>query len=143
MLKRGVGEDNRAIRGVFIPEKARDYSHDDNFYNYNDEIDFIAIGQKLKKERRNIGWTQEKVAEAIGVTTAFVGHIERGEKSMSLDTLINLCNFYRITIDYVLSDTLPTEDNNTIKVIAAMLRDKSEEQQAAIVDILRSVTRHI
>ena len=110
---------------------------------YTGKIDFDAVGIKLRAERARSGQTQEQVAEAIGITPAFVGHIERGERSMSLDTLINLCNLYHVTIDYLLSDTLPPEDDNALTQIAAILKDKSSEQQAAILDILRAISRHI
>ena len=110
---------------------------------YSDNIDFKAIGQKLRTERERIGYTQERTAEVIGITPAFVGHIERGERSMSLDTLIHFCNLYHVTIDYLLSDTLPQNDDNALTQIADILKDKLPEQQAALLDIIKTVTRHI
>ena len=35
-------------------------------------------------------WTQEQLAEKTGVSTSFVGHIERGEKQASVDTVVTL-----------------------------------------------------
>ena len=110
---------------------------------YATDIDFKAIGQKLKAERERIGQTQEEVAEAIGISAAFVGHIERGERSMSFNTLIHFCNYYRVTMDYLLSDTLLPEEDTVLTQIAAILKDKTPEQQAAILDVLRTATRHI
>lgn len=110
---------------------------------YSPDIDFKSIGQKLRDERENLGLTQEEVAEVLDITPAFVGHIERAERSMSLKTLIHFCNFYRVTIDYLLADTLPQEDDNTLAQIADMLKDKLPEQQAALLDIIRAVARHI
>lgn len=134
MISRGVPIIKAPKRGASTFGTARMYSPD---------IDFKAIGQKLRDERGNIGWTQEEAAEKIGLTPAFIGHIERGERSMSLDTLIHLCNLYHVTIDYLLSDTLPTEQDNVTTQIASMIKSKSEQQQAAILDILRAVIRHV
>ena len=137
MKKRGQGANNN-IRG------ARGGADTQNYVPmYSADIDFTSIGQKLKDERNRTGWTQEEVAEVIGITPAFVGHIERAERSMSLDTLIHFCNLYKITIDYLLSDTLPSQQDNISSQIAGMLKTKSVEQQAAILDILRVITRHI
>ena len=136
MLQRGRSTGRGITRGHLT----------DGFINtpmYSGKIDFDAIGRKLKAEREHIGQTQEQVAEVIGITPAFVGHIERAERSMSLDTLIKFCNYYHVTIDYLLSDTLPPDDDTALTQIADILKDKSAEQQAAILDILRAVTRHV
>lgn len=136
MKQRGRGAD----RGL---GKVRGNSPVVNVPMYSPDIDYKAIGQKLKDERDNIGWTQEEVAEIIGISAAFVGHLERSERSMSLNTLIHFCNLYHITIDYLLSDTLPPQNDNVASQIANMLKTKSADQQAAILDILRSIIRHI
>ena len=136
MVQRGYSADGVVTRGRFV-------SGVFTAPVYSGEINFDAIGQKLRVERERIGKTQEQVAEVIGITPAFVGHIERAERSMSLDTLIKFCKYYHVTIDYLLSDTLPTEDDNTLTQIADILKDKTYEQQAAILDVLRVVTRHI
>lgn len=131
-------------KGAPLVNKARKESAFLNYAEtYSANINAKAIGQKLKDERKRLGFTQEQVAEVIGISPAFVGHIERAERSMSLDTLIHFCNLYRITMDYLLSDTLQLQQNNTLEQINSMLQSKTEAQQMAILDILRSVVRHI
>ena len=76
---------------------------------YSFKVDYVAVGNKLRAQRKRLGYTQEQVAEAIGITPAFMGHIERGERGMALDTLLPLCNVYHITMDYLWSDTLPPD----------------------------------
>lgn len=110
---------------------------------YNIEIDYKSIGSRLREERKKLHYTQEQVAEAIDITPAFVGHIERNERSMSLDTLIKICKLYGVTIDYILSDTLPVDSDNVLEQIRGMLKDKTEEQKAAVLDILSTIIRHI
>ena len=110
---------------------------------YSFQVDYAAIGKKLRNQRKQLGYTQEQVAEAVGITPAFMGHIERGERGMALDTLLHLCNFYHITMDYLWSDTLPPDNQQVATQIAAMLKDKTPEQQAAVMDIVRTVTIHM
>ena len=111
--------------------------------HYRHTIDFVSIGQKLKAERKRFGYTQEQVAEIIGISVAFVGHLERAERSMSLDTLIRLCNLYQITIDYLLAENLPPQQDNTGAQIADMLKGLSPQQQASALDMMRTFTRHV
>ena len=87
--------------------------------------------------------TQEEVAEAVGLTPAFIGHIERGERSLSLDTLIKLCNYYGVTIDYLLADILPVDCGAASEQICAMLRTLPPEKQSAALDIMAAVVRNL
>lgn len=107
------------------------------------EIDYIHLGQRLREERMRMHKTQEEIAEAIGITPAFVGHLERGERSLSLDKLIRLCRLYGVTIDYLLSDTLPLEYDTIGSQIDALLRDKTDRQKTAFMDIMKAVIRNL
>lgn len=44
-----------------------------------------SIGATLRARRRDLGMTQEEIAEAAGVSTRFVGDLERGKPSVRLD----------------------------------------------------------
>lgn len=57
------------------------------------------MNEQLRRLRIERGLSQESVAACIGVTTAFVGQLERGEKRPSLDTARRLALFFGITID--------------------------------------------
>ncbi len=110
---------------------------------YETDIDLSHIGKRLKEERKRLHCTQEEVAEAIDLTPAFVGHIERGERSLSLDTLVKLCNFYGVTIDYLLVDVLPTDTDIVTEQIRVLLQGQSEEKKIAILDIMNAIVRNL
>lgn len=110
---------------------------------YESGINKELLGQRLKKERKQLNMTQEELAELIGVTPAFVGHIERAERSFSLDTLARLCDALGVTIDYLLCDTLSPKDDDVTAEIRDMLKGKTIRQKTAILDIMRSVSRNI
>lgn len=59
--------------------------------------------------------------------------IERGEKSLSLDTLINLSQTLSVSIDYLLFGDLPDSLTNPI---AEILHNLSPVQRADAVKIL-------
>lgn len=134
MINRGREPIKRQTRGRNITQ---------NVDAYPFEIKYTHLGQRLKDERKRLHYTQEEVAEVIGITPAFVGHIERGERSLSLETLIKFCNFYGITIDYLLADTLPPDNDIVTEQIRTMLKGKTAEQKTAILDIMRAIIRNI
>lgn len=65
-------------------------------------MDMIAIGSRVKAERKHLGISQERLAETVGVSPHYIYEIERGMKAMSLETLINIINALEISSDYLL-----------------------------------------
>lgn len=110
---------------------------------YAHDIDMSHIGKRLKEERKRLHRTQEEVAEAVELTPAFIGHIERGERSLSLDTLVKLCNYYGVTIDYLLADVLPASTDAVVEQIQALLQGLSTERKLAVLDILNAIIRNL
>ena len=47
-----------------------------------------ALGKRIREERLKLNLTQEKLAEDVNLSTAYIGQIERGERSLTLDNLI-------------------------------------------------------
>jgi len=45
--------------------------------------------------------TQEQFAERVNISTSFVGHIERGEKLASLETVARICEALNVPLDYI------------------------------------------
>lgn len=43
-----------------------------------------AFGQRVRELRKNKGWSQEKFADLAGLDRSYMGHIERGEKNITL-----------------------------------------------------------
>ena len=50
-------------------------------------VDYTAIGQRMKQVRRSRGMTQEDLAERLSVSVGYISQIERGVTKISLDTL--------------------------------------------------------
>ena len=57
---------------------------------YSDE--YIQLGLKIAYFRKLRGMTQEQLAESIGRSAAFIGHVEAPNiiKAISLDTLLDI-----------------------------------------------------
>ena len=74
--------------------------------------ELLLFGERLHGRRDSLGLTQEYVSGKVGISLRFYQMIERGEKSVSLDTLIRLSKVLTISIDYLLfGDLSYTLDN--------------------------------
>ena len=66
-------------------------------------MDYQDLGRRVRMQRLQLDWTQERLAKAIGVGTSFVGHIERGTRVASLCTLYSICAVLGVKLDYVVA----------------------------------------
>ena len=69
-------------------------------------MDYQAFGQRIRQQRKLMKMTQEELAAIADVSTSYIGHIERGIKHCSLDTLICICNSLNIPPNSLLQDSL-------------------------------------
>jgi len=60
-------------------------------------MDYTAIGQRVRNLRRTEGLTQSELADRVGISASFLGHIERGTRVLSLETLMALCAALSVT----------------------------------------------
>ena len=65
-----------------------------------------------------MGLSQEQLAEKCGLSVSFIGHIERGGRKMSLETLITLCEVLDMSADYLLMDEMPENDMVLPKILS-------------------------
>lgn len=96
-------------------------------------MDYVDLGRRIRKQRTAMGWTQEMLAEKIGVSTSFVGHVERGSRKASLETLVSLSNTLGVSLDYLLAASL---DNNGLGPVPQNL---NSNQRMALQEILTTI----
>lgn len=75
----------------------------------------VLIGQNICKYREEAKLTQRDLAEKVGVGTAFISRIERGEKSMKLYTLYTIADVLGVTCDALLYPESASVHVSTIK----------------------------
>lgn len=67
------------------------------------ELDFKAIGLKIKERRRMLGITQEFVANQLDVNPSHISNIECGRANPSLTALVRIADILQCSIDYFIS----------------------------------------
>lgn len=98
-------------------------------------MDYEKLGVRVRQEREHNNLTQSELARKVGVTGSFIGHIERGEKKASVETLVALCNALEISPSVLLRDSLSDG------AIQSQLNFDAENQ-ALMKGILHMVREH-
>ncbi|ACL74446.1 helix-turn-helix domain-containing protein [Ruminiclostridium cellulolyticum] len=63
----------------------------------------VLLGKKIRQSRLHKGLTQEDLSEITGLHPSYIGQIERGEKSPSVETLIDISKSLDTSISYILN----------------------------------------
>lgn len=67
----------------------------------NNDI-LMPIGKRISQIRRSHGLSQEALAEKLGISPKHVSHTECGTSSLSLKNLIEFCNLFGCSLDYII-----------------------------------------
>ena len=102
------------------------------------ELNFKAIGKRIKIARIRANLTQETVAEKIEITPQHVSNIETGNSSVSLTTLVAIANLLGVSIDELLCDTVLKSKQVFTKEADNIFRDCNEYEVRILVDVLQA-----
>lgn len=102
------------------------------------EIDYKAIGQRIKIARIKKGVTQETVADLIDITPAHMSNVETGKTKVSLPTLIEIANALSVSVDTLLSDNVLASKIIFEGEAKELFKDCDEYEIRFLVDILKS-----
>jgi len=102
-----------------------------------------AVGQRLGELRRQRGFTQESLAEAVGIQPHGLSRIEQGHRAPSLSTLATLA----AALDVTLADLLAVEDEVPEAKLTAdqaqvlrLFADLKAAQRKAVIALLKAMS---
>ena len=102
-------------------------------------MDYKRLGKRIREERRRLNLTQAQLAENIDISDTYMGAIERGERSLTLDTLVRLVNRLGVSVDYLLSDSVAENDNNIIEQFRQIIDDQPPARKQMAISVLRTI----
>lgn len=125
----------------------------------NSIINLKDIGSRIREEREKLGLSREKFAEIVELSSYYIGQIERGERNMSLETLLKISSSLNISIDYILKgythymenilakeaieDNYKEEMDEEIKEILSLISGTSKDDLILVKDIIKLILPNI
>ena len=70
------------------------------------ELDYKAIGRRIREYRGKCGYSQEKLAELANLSVPHVSHIETANTKLSLPVLVQIANTLHVTPNDLLCDSV-------------------------------------
>lgn len=101
-------------------------------------MDYYKIGTRIRKFRKALGFSQEELAEAVGISLPHMSHIETGNTKLSLPVLVDLAQALHVTTDSLLFD--PNEDQKIMACseIQRILEGCTVEQTQILAELMKS-----
>ena len=100
------------------------------------------IGARIRRRRENLGYTRERTAELANISVQFLFDIEKGKKSMTALTIVNLAEALSVSTDDILRGLGFENDKYSIE-IARLLSPLVPEQRELAEEMLRLFVRGV
>lgn len=94
------------------------------------------IGSICQQYRLKNNLTQNQVAELTGLEPRHISQIERGLSKGSIDTLLKLCNAYKITPDIILYDLLDEDLKIEVSIYEEKFKKLSKRDKESILHFI-------
>ncbi len=101
-------------------------------------MDYYEIGQRIRNFRKAYGYSQETLAERVGISTTHMSHIETGSTKLSLPVLVELARVLEVRTDDLLFAVPGPGDSSAMGEIAAILDGCTPRQLRFIKELIQA-----
>lgn len=91
------------------------------------------VGRRLARIRKDRGWTQEQLAEKIGIAPVTLSRLETGARAMSLSSMSVIASMLEVGLGDVLDtkgptpvQTLPPRENEMLRLFKDLPSDRQD-----------------
>ena len=96
----------------------------------------LQRGENIANIRKRCGYTQEQLAELLGISKSYLAHVEQGDAQFSVDTLWRFVTTLHVSADEVF---FGRDTSSQAKEILTMLDENSISSLDKICEILHII----
>ena len=101
-------------------------------------MNYYEIGQRIRKFRKACNFSQEELAEMVGISTTHMSHIETGNTKLSLPVFVDIANALSVQADELLYDTPQNTKTNMKQKIDEVLDSCTLKELYILLDVMKS-----
>ncbi len=105
------------------------------------DIDYKAIGLRIKVARARKGLTQGNIAQLTGLSTPHISNIETGNTKLGLPTIIHLANVLDVSVDELLCDNVHRSEQIYSHELSDLLQDCTVDELHIISELAKVVKK--
>ena len=100
-----------------------------------------AIGKRIQQYREAKGYTQESFAEIVKLTPNYLSAIERGVKTPSVETLIEIINGLDVSADEILMDVINADYTIKASKLSEEIGSLPQDEQRRIFSVVEALIK--
>ena len=101
-----------------------------------------TFGKNVKIARRKLGYTQDYVAESINISTDLLRGIENGRNIGSITTLLNICNFLKVSPNTLFHDLLYFDEETLDSTLTSYIKKLSKKDKKILKEIIVHIDKN-
>jgi len=106
-----------------------------------------TVGARIRSLRKSKGWTQEQLGDRAGLDFATIGGAERGEKSLSLNSLARVAKALEVDLGWLVrqveSQTGDAEAEGLIEDLLSEVRVLKPVELGHVLELVRSAKSYM
>ena len=106
------------------------------------DVQYNSIGKNIRRFRTEKKMRQEDLAERAGLSTNYIGMVERGEKIPSLESFIGIVNALGVSADMILADILDTGYEIKHSLLNDKLKSLSKHDRERIYAVIDTMIQN-
>ncbi len=105
------------------------------------------IGERIKRRRVELGWTQDTLAQKAGLSKSFLSDIENNKRKVGADKLLDVGRVLGLSLDYLMKGEATPPEREEIPVPASLASFAGEEgltfrQTLTLLEMRQQIVAH-
>ncbi len=106
-------------------------------------MDYKLLGMRIRQERSRKSLTQEQLSEMCNISSSYIGIIERGDKKLSVETLVKIASILEVSTDSLLKDTVKQLSESRVNDLMSIVNNLSQKEMEMVVDVISTMANHL
>ena len=105
-------------------------------------IDYKIIGKRIKRFRKQVGLTQENLAEKLDISVSFQSRLERGAAKISLEKLVQTAECLNIPVGQLITGAKQGANDYLNADIHKITKDFDAEKMKLLLEIADVIAKN-
>jgi transcriptional regulator with XRE-family HTH domain len=106
-----------------------------------------GVGERIRKRRLELTWTQDLLAQKVGLSKGFLSDLEGGKRGVSADNLLDIARVLGVSLDYLMTGAAVESPAAQVPIPASLARFAAEErlsfrQTLMLLDMQKQIVAH-
>lgn len=106
-------------------------------------MDYRLLGKRIRAARLTAGFSQERLAEMVGLTSQHISHTEVASTKISLPALVKISNALNTSVDKLLSDNVLDSKPHILEDFQLLLDDCTGDEAYIMLQAAEAIKKSI